>query len=64
MADTAGPSSGEPAQLAPADPRKDNALKAYRKALKQHEDLSAGLKKREWSSLRDQPSLELTCHHC
>lgn len=52
MADTAGPSSGEVAQLAPADPRKDNALKAYRKALKQHEDLSAGLKKRAWSGLR------------
>jgi len=52
MADTAGPSSGEPAQLAPADPRKDNALKAYRKALKQHEDLSAGLKKLRFG-LRD-----------
>ncbi|PWO00552.1 putative RPT4-26S proteasome regulatory subunit [Tilletiopsis washingtonensis] len=52
MADTAGPSSGEPTQLAPADPRKDNALKAYRKALKQHEDLSAGLKKLRFG-LRD-----------
>lgn len=30
------------------DPAKDKALKAYKKALKQHEELSENLKKREY----------------
>lgn len=39
-----GPS--EP-QLAPGNPQKEEALKAYKRALKNHEDLSANLKNRE-----------------
>lgn len=48
----AGPSSGQQPEesqplLAPGDPAKEEALKAYKKALKSHEELSEGLKKSE-----------------
>jgi hypothetical protein len=52
----AGPSTGAAAAnnseeqqslLAPGDPAKEQALKAFKKALKSHEDLSGGLKRRE-----------------
>ncbi|CAO1615744.1 unnamed protein product [Sympodiomycopsis kandeliae] len=46
----AGPSSGQQPEetqplLAPGDPQKEEALRAYKKALKSHEELSEGLKK-------------------
>ncbi len=47
----AGPSSGSANNGVPSitgDARKDTALAAYKKALKQHEDLSEGLKKSEY----------------
>ncbi|CEH13397.1 26s proteasome regulatory complex atpase rpt4 [Ceraceosorus bombacis] len=48
----AGSSNGASSSLAPGDPRKEGALKSYKKALKQHEDLSEGLKKLRFG-LRD-----------
>lgn len=54
----AGPSTGAAANnseeqqplLAPGDPAKEQALKAFKKALKSHEDLSGGLKRCEWQN--------------
>ncbi|PWN18727.1 putative RPT4-26S proteasome regulatory subunit [Microstroma glucosiphilum] len=56
----AGPSTGAAANnseeqqplLAPGDPAKEQALKAFKKALKSHEDLSGGLKRLRFG-LRD-----------
>ena len=47
-ADTASSSAGAgQMDLSPDDPRKSQALESYRKALKNHEQLSEGLKKRK-----------------
>lgn len=52
----AGPSTGgeQPEEnqplLAPGDPQKEEALRAYKKALKSHEELSEGLKKSEFAA--------------
>lgn len=48
---TAAPSTSAdaaPVVAAAGDPRKQQALEAYRKALKNHEQLSDGLKRREY----------------
>lgn len=50
----AGPSSGtaEAPSLAPGDPRREEALRAFKKSLKAHEQLSEGLKQMRFG-LRD-----------
>lgn len=49
----AGPSSGETQPLlAPGDPRREEALRNFKKSLKAHEDLSENLKKMRFG-LRD-----------
>lgn len=42
-----GAGAGSGASLSPEDPRKAQALEGYRKALKNHEDLSSNVKKCE-----------------
>lgn len=64
----AGPSSGQPEEtqplLAPGDPQKEEALRAYKKALKSHEEMSEGLKRSECLSNRARKRQCLTlCPH-
>lgn len=62
-AQVATSSSGDASTSTGGDARKQEALTAYKKALKQHEDLSTGLKKRELEAVRARMTTN-TQHAC